>query len=324
MFLTLKQKEKHIIELRKKEYNYKDIAHELRVSVRDVSRIVKAMEREEDESRDKEAKEIESKEKKRQSLSNRSKALKLYKKGKNPVDVSIQLDISPEEAKNIHLEYLSLENHSQFILVYKELENNDTFKAFIDLFFHLKDNSISREEIAETIKMKNELPNLRKEYAYIHNKISEREEYRIFLIEDNKFLKDQNDEIEMRLNSTSKQIDTNRVVSKKLDKKIRQKRELLYELHSSEDYSKARNKVKLMVNDLLNDNKKVLSLAITYCFDALKKVLKKEILTKSLLSSNEENISSIETVLLQEKLREIAENLYYDISDRCTDNILNA
>ena len=101
----------------------------------------------------------------------------------------------------------------------------------------------------------------------------------------------------MRLNSTSKQIDTNRVVSKKLDKKIRQKRELLYELHSSEDYSKAQNKVKLMVNDLLNDNKKVLSLAITYCFDTLKKVPKKEILINSLLSSNEENISSIETVL---------------------------
>jgi hypothetical protein len=313
MFLTLKQKEKHVRELRKQEYTYKDIAHELKVSVRDVSRVVKAMEREEDEARDKEAKEIESKEKKRQSLSNRSKAIKLYKKGKNPVDVSIHLDISPEEAKNIHLEYLSLENHSQFILVYKELEKNDTLKAFIDLFFHLKENSISREEIVETIKMKNELPNLRKEYAYIHNKISQLEEYRIFLIEDNKFLKDQNDEIEMRLNSTLK-----------FDKKIRQKRELLYELHSSEDYSKAQNKVKLMVNDLLNDNKKVLSLAITYCFDALKKDPKKEILINSLLSSNEENISSIETVLLQEKLRETVENLYYTISARCTDNILNA
>ena len=55
MFLTLKQKEKHVRELRKKEYTYKDIAHELKVSVRDVSRIVKAMEREEDEARDKEA-----------------------------------------------------------------------------------------------------------------------------------------------------------------------------------------------------------------------------------------------------------------------------
>ncbi|HKX97471.1 MAG TPA: hypothetical protein VJL78_06520, partial [Candidatus Nitrosocosmicus sp.] len=79
-----------------------------------------------------------------------------------------------------------------------------------------------------------------------------------------------------------------------------------------------------MVNDLLNDNKKVLSLAITYCFDALKKDPKKEILINSLLSSNEENISSIETVLLQEKLRETVENLYYTISARCTDNILNA
>lgn len=321
MYLTLKQKEKHVRELRKKGYKYTDIAHELRVSVRDVSRIVKAMEREEDESRDKEAKEIESKERKRQSLSNRSKAIKLYKQEKNPVDVSITLDIDPEEAKNIHLEYLSLVYHSQFISVYKELENNDSFKAFMDLFFHLKENNISREEIVETIKMKNELPDLRKEYADIHNQISKREEYRIFLIEDNKFLKDQNDEIERRLQSSSKQIDTNRTVSKKFDKKIRQKRELLYEINYSEEYSKARNKVKLMVNDLLNDNKKVLSLAITCFFDALKKDPKKKILINSILNSNEENI---ETILLQEILRKTAEKLYYTISDRCTDNILNA
>ena len=321
MYLTLKQKEKHVRELRKKGYKYTDIAHELRVSVRDVSRIVKAMEREEDESRDKEAKEIESKERKRQSLSNRSKAIKLYKQEKNSVDVSITLDIDPEEAKNIHLEYLSLVYHSQFISVYKELENNDSFKAFMDLFFHLKENNIIREEIVETIKMKNELPDLRKEYADIHNQISKREEDRIFLIEDNKFLKDQNDEIERRLQSSSKQIDTNRRVSKKFDKKIRQKRELLYEINYSEEYSKARNKVKLMVNDLLNDNKKVLSLAITCFFDALKKDPKKKILINSILNSNEENI---ETILLQEILRKTAEKLYYTISDRCTDNILNA
>lgn len=41
MNLSIKEKEKHVIELRKKGKTYREIAHELRVSPREISKILK-------------------------------------------------------------------------------------------------------------------------------------------------------------------------------------------------------------------------------------------------------------------------------------------
>ena len=71
------------------------------MSTRDVNKILKEYKREEKEAKEIEAKEEEEKEKERLFSSNRSEALKLYKKGTDPIDVAISLNISPQEATAI-------------------------------------------------------------------------------------------------------------------------------------------------------------------------------------------------------------------------------
>src|SRR5688572_33051366 len=99
MTLTVKEKEKYVLKLRKEGKTYRDIAHELLISPREINRILK------EASGEKNAKE-----RKRIVLSNTAKALLLYKKGKTPTEVAIKLDLSPEEAQLLYVKYLSLNN----------------------------------------------------------------------------------------------------------------------------------------------------------------------------------------------------------------------
>jgi hypothetical protein len=71
IYLTVKEKEKHVLKLRKEENKtYKQIAHELRISPREISRILK-----EDNGKE------EAKERKKIVLSKTAQALQLFKRG---------------------------------------------------------------------------------------------------------------------------------------------------------------------------------------------------------------------------------------------------
>ena len=121
------------------------------MSSRDIVKILKENEREEKEAREREEKEKEEKEKERLFSSKRSEALKLYKKGTDPIDVAIELNISPEEAKTIYYEYLSLANLSHLGHLHKKFNNKESFKDFTDLFIEKK--GITTKEIIEGMNM---------------------------------------------------------------------------------------------------------------------------------------------------------------------------
>jgi predicted transcriptional regulator len=109
MKIPVEERKKYVISLRKRRYTERQIAKELHMSTRDVTKILKENEGEEKEAREREVIEREEKEKKRLFSSKRSEALKLYKKGTKPLDVAIELDISAEEAKSFYYEYCSLQ-----------------------------------------------------------------------------------------------------------------------------------------------------------------------------------------------------------------------
>lgn len=68
MYLSAKEKEKYVIELRKQGKTYRKIAHELEISPREISRILK-----------KANMKLEEKERNRTFLSKTSQALQLFK-----------------------------------------------------------------------------------------------------------------------------------------------------------------------------------------------------------------------------------------------------
>ena len=147
MDLTVKEKEKYVLKLREEGKTYRDIAHELRMSPREISRILK-----------KANGELEEKERKKIVLSKTAQALKLYKKEKSPTDVAIKLDLSTQEANSLYIDYLSLNNLHHFVERFKEF-NKDSLQVLIDDYDFMKENGINKEEIVEAIKKRNDCKN---------------------------------------------------------------------------------------------------------------------------------------------------------------------
>jgi len=138
MKLPIQERKKYVIMLNTKGYTTRRIAEELHMSTRDVNEILKEYKREEKEAREKEVIEKEEKEKERLFSSKRSKALQLYKKVTNLLDVAIELDISAEEAKAFYHEYCSLQYPHQFLHIYTELNKTNSFDHFTDYFILLE------------------------------------------------------------------------------------------------------------------------------------------------------------------------------------------
>ncbi len=317
MRLSIQERKKYVIDMHKKGYTERQIAQELRISSRDIVKILKENEIEEKEVRERE-------EKKKLFSSKRSEALKLYKQGTKPIDVSIELDISAEEAKKTYHEYLSLQYPFQFLQLYIELDNTHSFKSYTDVFHLLKEKGLSIEEVIDGIKMINDISLLKEEHRDLSNKVANLEKFQNSLRIDNNLLIDQNEEMEKRLNAMLEKIEMKEQASEIISKKIRQKQEEINKINSREDYYKARETIKLVVGEFLGNRKKVIALAVSAVFDAVKENYQKEIPIKDLPKSVYEYVSdSSDSDIYRQKLQDVAEKVWNSISDVCSDDVLN-
>jgi len=304
MKLPIQGRKKYVITLDKREYTTRQIAVELHMSTRDVNEILKEYKREEKEAREKEVIEKEEKEKERLFSSKRSKALQLYKKGTNLLDVAIELDISAEEAKAFYHEYCSLQYPHQFLHIYTELNKTNSFNHFTDLFYLIREKGLNIEEGIEAIEMVNDIFLLKKEYQYLSNRIANLEKRQDLLKAYNNSLKYQNEEMERILYSKQEKIDIEEKALEIITKKLRQQQEELHKINSGEAYFTARKKIKLLVEEFLSNQTKVISISVTSIITALKEDPDKQIIIDSILNSSDKNQSDPEvTVFLEEKLR---------------------
>ena len=324
MKLPIQGRKKYVITLDKRGYTIRQIAVELHMSTRDVNEILKQYKREEKEAREREVIEKEEKEKERLFSSKRSKALQLYKKGTNLLDVAIELDISAEEAKAFYHEYCSLQYPHQFLHIYTDLNKTNSFNHFTDLFHLIREKGLNIEEGIEAIGMVNDIFLLKKEYQDLSNKIANLEKRQDLLKADNNSLKYQNEEMERILYSKQEKIDIKEKALEIITKKLRQQQEELHKINSGEAYFTARKKIKLLVEEFLSNKTKVISISVTSIITALKEDPNKQIIIDSILNSSDKNQSDPEvTVFLEEKLRGYAEKIYNEISEACIESVLH-
>ena len=191
--------------------------------------------------------------------------------------------------------------------------------------FHLiKEKGLSIEEAIEGMEMINDIFLLKEEHQDLSNKISNLEKLQDSLIADNNFFKVQNEEMEKRLNSTLDKIDIKEKTLEIISNKVRQKEEEIYKMNSSENYYKARNRIKLIVEEFLGDRKKVIFLAVSAVVKAVKENHQREILLKDLPNSVYGYVSDCSDVeIYQEKLQGLAEKVWDSILDECTYDVLN-
>lgn len=324
MRIPVQENKKYVIKLHKEGCTVRQISERLHISSRDVIQIIKEYEREQEEARKKEVVDKDENEKHRIISSKRSEALKLYKKGTRPLDVAIELEISAEEANTFFQEYCSLQYPPQLLQIYTELNNTNSFNQFIDFFHLVRQKELSIEQAIEAIEMINNISLLKETCLDLSNKVADLEKSEDFLTIENKTLRDQNDELNKRLNSKLENIETAEKILEMKNKEIRNKEQALSNINIGKDYDKARYQIKQLVELFLGNKKKVIGLAVLCLFKAVKETHQKEVPTKDLSKSIYQYISdSSDTDVYQQKLQDVAEKLLDSIADVCADDFLS-
>ncbi|MGB7664721.1 MAG: hypothetical protein WBL67_18465 [Nitrososphaeraceae archaeon] len=145
-------KEQLVIELHSQGKTIRQIAAAAHLSFSDIGTIIR---REDGHDKDDD---IETKDLKNKTKT--TQALHLFKSGKKPIDVAIELDISANEMEDMLQEYWVLNQLDELALVYLEVK---TFlPSFLKLFHCLKkDKMLSEKQISDVLGyVGNDLPQL--------------------------------------------------------------------------------------------------------------------------------------------------------------------
>jgi hypothetical protein len=312
MLISAEEREKLVLEYLEKNIPYKEIEGLLHISSRDISIIQKK------------AREKKEKEEKNEIITSvTSKALKLYKEEKSPLDVAILLGITAQQAQKFYIDYLSLTDSHQLAQIYHQLDEK-LIQALVKLLSHIKKNEIkiSEEEVVEAIININKIARMHKEYNEIYTEIANLKRKRDIYISNKNFWEKQISNLSVDFDQLVVQRDFKRKEIKSLDKQIERKKELLDDLKDSEYFENVKQKIRDQTNNILDDKKAFLKLAIMTILQTIKKDQEKDILIYNLLNYTENPRYSEEyLVYYQQKISEMADSLYDTISEITVLNI---
>jgi hypothetical protein len=151
MTLSIKEREKRVLECLEQNKNYREIQALFHISPREISSIVKKAKAKKDK---------EEETKLQRSLT--SKAYKLYSKRKDPLHVATTLGIEAPEAKKLYMDYLELKGCHHVIEVLQQFDRQ-TIRNF-SKSYTTNDNRIDEKKLIEAIKISTSLPKIIEEY----------------------------------------------------------------------------------------------------------------------------------------------------------------
>ena len=162
------EREKQVLELYDQRKNTREIAKELRMSLRDIGFILKKgqvnhgitatiMDDDNNSNNNKPANE------------KATQAYKLFSEGKKPIDVAIQLNLSEKEATKYYTEYWRLKRLYSLYRIYQESKGNLSY--ILKLCRLVKRQAITADNIEWFVNMVNigtyNIPELQKQYAKV-------------------------------------------------------------------------------------------------------------------------------------------------------------
>ena len=113
------EKEKRVIELHKQGKIIKEIAKEVHMAFRDISKIIKKYEDSIDENK-----------KTKDNLY--IKALSLFHKGKKPIEVAISLKLNCNQVEELYKDFWKLNNSYSLLRVYEDIK--DEILSLVELY----------------------------------------------------------------------------------------------------------------------------------------------------------------------------------------------
>jgi hypothetical protein len=148
VILNKKEKEQLVIKLYQDGKPIREIARQAHLSFRSIGKIIRTINSDDDTNSYNYA-----------SKSKSTKALHLFKTGKKPIDVAIELDISASEVEELQQEFWALNQLHELAFLFNEIKNY--LPSFMKLFNLLKRNKMLGGYISKFLRYANyDLPTL--------------------------------------------------------------------------------------------------------------------------------------------------------------------
>jgi protein-arginine kinase activator protein McsA len=139
------EKEKRVIELHKQGKTIKEIAKEVHMAFRDISKIIKKYEYSIDEN-------------KKTEDNLYIKILSLFHKGKKPIEVAISLKLNCNQVEESYKDFWKLNNFYTLLSVYEDIKDEIPF--LVEVYQIFKEKGILGKEIITWVGILHEISNL--------------------------------------------------------------------------------------------------------------------------------------------------------------------
>jgi hypothetical protein len=320
--LNKKQKEEKVIELYKQGKTVREIAKIVHMSFGDICSIIKKF------TDNETGKNIE----KNNEISPETHAIKLFSKGRTPIEVKIALNMQTEEVERYYKDYWKLKGLHELCRYY-ETEIKKDLHSFLKLYKNVRSLGIQDYEIVHVLSnitklsyFDSDLKTKEKEIKILsikkENIISELDDLDAS-IEESQIHRDQ---LIHEIQDLSSKINIKKTISRVLE-------ESLDDLLSSEDYSKVKNLILQTASSILDSRKDVLIASVVTVIQAIKVDPNKEFLIRyvenNLIDNNDvefDNLNNSDYHLYVKKMIDYLATYHQtlvDLSDMLYDRILD-
>jgi transposase len=234
------QKKALVVELYKQGKTRRQIAEAVHMSFKDIADIINEYTGED--------KQVDKPEK-----SKDSRAFELFLRGKQSVEVAIELDMPAEKVEELHVQYWRLSNLDNLEIMYHEAEYS--LSLLLRLHNILKDKRITKDkDISDLIELTNDgLPNLRARFEVLLNQITS--------------LENEKNSLSAEILGSRNSIYTNNEIIRKQNMRLQildRKRRVIEVMLQNTNKDKNYHKIKEIVDQRLNDKKPLLVTALIY------------------------------------------------------------
>ena len=234
----------------------REIAKIERMSIRDISAILKEEEARRAKHKDQEVS---------------SKAYKLFSEKKSPVEVATALNLREPEVTKLYREYLKLQGLTKFNLIYEEI-GEDNIEDFVEFWNRSKERGMDRIHMVKALAIANEdLPYLEEKCELLKIEANDLESKKQQSNNELHILNDKIASSKELLKSYTSSCERKRQESESLNNEISRLETLVTRFKSNnEEYLKIKSTVEDMLKNVLIDGKVLLHKAIFSIIETLR------------------------------------------------------
>jgi hypothetical protein len=298
----------------------REIAKIERMSIRDISIILKEEEARRQKYKDRQQQEERS-----------SKAYDLFSKGKRPIEVAVTLNLGQPEVTKLYREYWKLKRLHKLYYVYTEL-GDEGIGAFLKLYRLMKEKGMSIEQVANAVYAAiHKLPYIENLYEQVKEQVQKMQSTRQGLANDIRALEYKISVLDKTAFSCEQErMRTEQRVQGLTDEKDKLEK-LIANILNGEGYSKLKQIVKENVKVVLSENRKLISISFAALIQTIKTDPQMVKVIQNIPGANDgeqhkDNDNSIAQYLEFNKnsILNLAEKNYQNLLEVLANNTLNA